>query len=467
MADKRVGPDLRYILLTWAGALCLLYLIFEWGAERFTQSELLIIAGALSALVLIPIYFRFARNQTILDRLVSLAKSISKGDTRARLEEPLYGSYKELADALRETAELHDRTALQLKDERNRIDLILRRMVEGVAVIEPGPKIAFCNEAFSKALGLAGLPRAGNLLLQVTREAGLLEIVKKVLDTGETIRTEVETGTSQRRTHSVTAATMPIGAAPGVVLVMHDISEIRRIEQMRRDFVANVSHEFKTPLTAIQGFAETLLEGALTDEKHGPRFAQIIRDHAIRLNRLTSDLLRLSLIEAGKVQVEKVDIPVQELIETCLETVRMKAENKQIELRAELPEAQITAQGDPSKIREILLNLLDNAIQYTPSGGRIILGAKTSTAGVTFYVADNGIGIPIEDQQRIFERFYRVDDARSREVGGTGLGLSITKHLIEAHGGSITVESALNEGSRFMAFIPNSEDVLARAAKIR
>jgi signal transduction histidine kinase len=149
-----------------------------------------------------------------------------------------------------------------------------------------------------------------------------------------------------------------------------------------------------------------------------------------------------------------------------LETVRMKAEAKAITLRAELPAERAIALGDPSKIREILLNLLDNAIQYTPSGGKIILGARVSADGVTFYVSDNGIGIPEEDQKRIFERFYRVDDARSREVGGTGLGLSITKHLIEAHGGTITVESTLNGGSCFMAFIPNSADSVTPSGKI-
>jgi two-component system, OmpR family, phosphate regulon sensor histidine kinase PhoR len=455
-----------HVLLAFGGALGPLYLLFRWGPEAFSQGEVLLIAILFSAFVFVPIYLQSRRNLAVLDGLVELAKRISRGEASVRPDQRLHGSYKELADALQEAAELHDRTARQLTDVRNRIDLILRRMVEGVAVIEKGAKIAFCNEAFSNALGLGGLPRAGNLLLEVTRETGLLNIVEEVLDTGETIRTEVETGTSQRRTHSVTAAPVPIGTTTSVVLVMHDISEIRRIEQMRRDFVANVSHEFKTPLTAIQGFAETLLDGALTDEKHGPRFAQIIRDHAIRLNRLTSDLLRLSLIEAGKVQIERTHIQVQEVIEACLETVRMKAETKAIALRAELPAERAIMLGDSSKIREILLNLLDNAIQYTPSGGKIVLGARVSADGVTFHVSDNGIGIPEEDQKRIFERFYRVDDARSREVGGTGLGLSITKHLIEAHGGTITVESTLNGGSCFMAFIPNSAESVTPSGRI-
>jgi two-component system phosphate regulon sensor histidine kinase PhoR len=414
------------------------------------------------ALGYLPSLVRSLREARTLTQLADMARSLSGGSARLASTGVRGGPLKDVENALREAADRQERLSQQLDEERSRTDLILRRMVEGVAVIDQRQKIVFCNEAFSRALGLAGLPRAGNLLVEVSRESGLLEIVRNVLDTTQTVRAEVKLGAARSNIYSVTAAPVSGGTTPSVVLVLHDITEPRRLEQMRRDFVANVSHEFKTPLTAIQGFAETLLEGALTDRQNGPRFLQIIKDHAIRLNRLTSDLLRLSLIEAGKVVIERQQLNVHEVIQACVETVSMRAGQKKILLEAEYPPADASAWGDPSKLREILLNLLDNAIQYTPAGGKIVLGAKQAEAGTTFYVADNGIGISPADQKRIFERFYRVDDARSREVGGTGLGLSITKHLVEAHGGNISLESDGIQGSTFSVFLPIPSDAPPR-----
>jgi two-component system phosphate regulon sensor histidine kinase PhoR len=329
-------------------------------------------------------------------------------------------------------------------------------MVEGVAVIEPQQKIAFSNDAFCQALGLRGLPCAGRLLVEVTRQSGLLEIVQQTLASRQEASSEIEMNTTPSRTFSVTAAPVPMGNTTGVLLVLHDISDLRKLERMRRDFVANVSHEFKTPLTAIQGFAETLLEGAIDDKQNSRRFLEIIRDHAVRLGRVTSDLLKLSLIEAGRLELDKRPLAVRDVIDACIETVRLKAEKKQIALSAEYESGAGTIRGDSSRLREALLNLLDNALQYTPAGGRIAVRARAVDSSVVISVTDSGIGIPKSDQQKIFERFYRVDDARSREVGGTGLGLSITKHLVEAHGGRIEVESEVGRGSTFSLILPSN-----------
>jgi two-component system phosphate regulon sensor histidine kinase PhoR len=359
-----------------------------------------------------------------------------------------------LAQALGDVATQYDRTIRLLAEERERSATILRSMVEGVAVIEPKQKIAFCNDAFCQALGLKGLPCAGRLLVEVTRQSGLLELVQQALDTRRTVSGETEMGTTPPRVFSMTAAPLT-GANTGVVLVLHDITELRKLERMRRDFVANVSHEFKTPLTAIQGFAETLLGGALEDAKNSHRFLEIIRDHAVRLSRVTDDLLKLSSIEAGKLELQMRPVAVAELVQACLETERIKAEQRQLGLAAECPKGLPLLQGDPARLREALLNLLDNAIQYTPRGGKVMVRASASNGQVTIAVSDTGIGIPKKEQQRIFERFYRVDDARSREVGGTGLGLSITRHLVEAHGGRIEVASEIGRGSTFSLIFPN------------
>jgi two-component system phosphate regulon sensor histidine kinase PhoR len=264
----------------------------------------------------------------------------------------------------------------------------------------------------------------------------------------------VSLGGASPRTFGVTAAPVEAEHTRGAVLVLHDITELRRLERVRRDFVANVSHEFKTPLTAIQGFAETLLAGALDDPQNSVRFLGIIREHAARLGRLTDELLKLSQIEAGQLELEMRSLSVGELLAACLDTARLKAESKQLTLTADSSPDLPPVRGDLARLGEVLQNLLDNAVQYTPPGGRITVRAAVADNQVAIAVTDSGIGIPRADQQRIFERFYRVDAARSREVGGTGLGLSIAKHLVEAHGGRISVESEVGRGSTFTVFLP-------------
>jgi two-component system phosphate regulon sensor histidine kinase PhoR len=272
----------------------------------------------------------------------------------------------------------------------------------------------------------------------------------------EELTGEVEVGTVRRRNFSVTAAPVHAAGANGAVLVLHDITELRRLERVRRDFVANVSHEFKTPLTAIQGFAETLLGGALDDLENRNRFVEIIREHAQRLARLTDDLLKLSRIEAGRLELETRPIRVEGIVNGCVETARLNAEARGLRIVVNLPDEMPAIRGDGAQLGEVLQNLLDNALQYTPAGGQIELKARSNGHDVIFTVTDTGIGIPESDLERIFERFYRVDAARSREAGGTGLGLAIARHIVDAHGGRIWVESAIGQGSRFHFSIPRA-----------
>jgi two-component system phosphate regulon sensor histidine kinase PhoR len=355
----------------------------------------------------------------------------------------------DLAAALGGTVAQLGRTIHTLTDERNRSAAILSSMVEGVAVIAGDERILYCNQAFEEILELPEGSSSGKKLVEALRQAELVTAVRQVLPGGEEVTGELEVGAVRRRSFSVTAAPVLAAGANSAVLVLHDITELRRLERVRRDFVANVSHEFKTPLTAIQGFAETLIGGALDDKANRGRFVEIIREHARRLARLTDDLLKLSRIEAGRLELVLRPITVEAIVNSCIETARLKAETKGLRIRVDLPDGLPPVRGDGAQLCEVLQNLLDNALQYTPKGGQIDVNARANSHEVTLTVSDTGIGIPETDLERIFERFYRVDAARSREAGGTGLGLAIARHIVDAHGGRIWVESAVGQGSKF------------------
>ena len=403
---------------------------------------ILLVAGIASA-------FSFRSINPRIHTLKQFAERAAAGDFTPLEKDRGDDEIAELGHALSGTVAQLGQTILTLTDERNRSAAILGSMVEGVAVIAGDERILYCNDAFEQILELPEGTSQGKKLVEALRQAELVAAVRQVLPGGEEVTGEVEVGTVRPRNFAVTAAPVRAAGANSAVLVLHDITELRRLERVRRDFVANVSHEFKTPLTAIQGFAETLLGGALDDKANRERFVEIIRDHARRLARLTDDLLKLSRIEAGRLELEMRPIRVEALVNGCVETARFKAEAKGLRVITHLPPGIPPVRGDGAQLGEVLQNLLDNALQYTPEGGQIDISASSNGDGITFTVADTGIGIPESDLERIFERFYRVDAARSREAGGTGLGLAIARHIVDAHGGRIWVESAVGQGSRF------------------
>jgi two-component system, OmpR family, phosphate regulon sensor histidine kinase PhoR len=426
----------------------------EIRRRLITASLILLLLGGAISLV-------FSRTFSVrIQRLKEFSRRVAARDFHPLPREESRDELTDLANAMNETAAQLDRTIRTLTDERNRSAAILGGMVEGVAVIDSREKIVFCNRAFVEILDLDAADTEGRSLLEVVRQSDLLAAIRRALETRESVQSEVLIGTVRPRSFSITAAPVAGSAAgetqrsEGAVIVLHDISELRRLERVRRDFVANVSHEFKTPLTAIQGFAETLLGGALDDPRSNRRFVAIIRDHALRLAKLTDDLLILSRIEAGKLELNFRSVRLDELVDPCVEVTRPKAEAHQLTLKVNCPSNFPPVRGDVSKLRQVLQNLLDNAVQYTPAGGLIYLEATMHDGAAVISVADTGIGIPQAEQERIFERFYRVDEARSREVGGTGLGLSIARHIVEAHGGRLRVESAVGQGSRFHFSIP-------------
>ena len=387
--------------------------------------------------------------------LKEFAARTAAGDFRPVIAAPGGDALEELAVALNQSAARLNAGISVLTDERNRSAAILSSMIEGVAVISGDERILFSNAAFSRILGLDDVRQIeGRPLLEVARQSDLLAAIRMALSGQEQVTSEIVVGTVRPRSFAVTAAPVQASSHKGAVLVLHEITDLRRLERVRQDFVANVSHEFRTPLTAIQGFAETLLSGALDDPANRRRFVEIIREHATRLARLTEDLLKLSRIEAGQLKLEFRPVSVMQLIESCVETAHFKAVPRQLALSVHLPDELPAVRGDSNSLQEVLQNLLDNALQYTPAGGKIDVSASCSDGRVIVTVADTGIGIPQVEQERIFERFYRVDAARSREAGGTGLGLSIARHIMEAHGGRLWVESAVGEGSRFHFSIP-------------
>jgi len=389
-----------------------------------------------------------------VEHLQEFSRRVAQGDFRPILANPGGDSLEKLAVSLNETSTRLDLTIRTLMAERNLSAAILGSMVEGVAVVDATDRLVFSNQAFAEILGLDAPPKIGSALVETVRQPELIEAVGRVRRGEAAVHAEIVTGTLRQRFFAATASAVQTEASAGAVLVLHDITDLRKLERVRRDFVANVSHEFKTPLTAIQGFAETLLAGAIDDPQNRIRFLQIILDHSRRLARLTDDLLELSKMDADRVDLELDRLSVSQFVQSCIETTQRSAAEKNLRVSVNLKTSLPDIAADRRRLAEVLQNLLDNAVQYTPSGGRITVSASSDGDEVEFTVSDTGIGIPKVDQPRIFERFYRVDVARSREVGGTGLGLSIAKHLVEAHGGRIWVESEVGQGSQFHFTVP-------------
>ena len=407
----------------------------------------MILAGAATLLV----SHGFSRR---VDRLTEFSRRVAEGDFCPLPSGDSRDALDELGASLNQTAARLDRTIRTLTEERNLSSAILGSMVEGVAVVNAAERLAFANQSFADILELDVPPKPGSSLLEVARQTEMIEAVRRVLAGESRVEAEITTGTLRQHFFAATVAAVHADNNLGAVIVLHDITALRKLERVRRDFVANVSHEFRTPLTAIQGFAETLLEGAMDDPQHRDRFLGIIVEHSRRLARLTEDLLELSKMDADRLELEIRRVSVTQLIESCLETTRHRAQEKELELVFKTPDRVPDIAGDRRRLAEVLQNLLDNAVQYTLSRGKITVSAQARDTEVVITVSDSGIGIPKADQSRIFERFYRVDAARSREAGGTGLGLSIAKHIVEAHGGRIWVESELGQGSHFHFSVP-------------
>jgi two-component system phosphate regulon sensor histidine kinase PhoR len=298
----------------------------------------------------------------------------------------------------------------------------------------------------------------GRPLLEVVRNHTLEEAVNAALATRQPQRLETMQESSDKMSVAIQATPLSGEPCPGVVIVMHDTTELRRLESLRRDFVANVSHELKTPLSSIKAYAETLRNGALNDREVSVTFVERIQEQAERLHHLILDLLSLARIESTQQVFEIEPVSIQEVVDACLENYQAVADSKRIVLVAEPQQPGCFVRADKEGLREILDNLVDNAIKYTPEGGRVTIRWRSIDEPVsnvaTIEVADSGIGIAADALPRVFERFYRVDKARSRELGGTGLGLAIVKHLAQSFGGTVAATSEIGGGSTFRVSLP-------------
>src|SRR2546422_3960651 len=411
----------------------------------------MLIGGLVALLVALGIgMFVAGRVTDPVVQMQTIAREMSEGNFAARAPVRSPDEIGVLARAINTLAQrLRDRLA-DLQHERAKIGAILDGMVEGVLAVDGRGHVVLMNERARTMFGLQTARPEGTPLLEVVRHVGLHELVGRCRLSGEgtVVRRELRVAGPFERTVQANAVPLRLAADdPGVVMVLHDVTELRRLEQVRTEFVANVSHELRTPLTAIHGYLETLLSGALEDREHARRFLEIVFRHTERLGRLLNDLTDLSNIELGKVSLRLATTALRPVVDSVLEIVAAKARDGSVALATDVADT-LTVHADHDRLAQILINLVDNAVKYTPPGGTVtVLGSVADDERVEVMVRDTGVGIPHADLPRITERFYRVDKARSRELGGTGLGLAIVKHLVLAHGGELTIESEEGQGT--------------------
>ena len=358
--------------------------------------------------------------------------------------------HPELARALEDLAERIQQRVHRLESENNRLEVILESITEAILVVDRDGRVVLANKALANLFGLDP-PLEGLLTAEVVRYSTIQGALAGCLAEGRRREMEVElTGAPERHLDMQVAPVFEGNECIGAVAVLYDITRLRELERMRRDFVANVSHELRTPLTAIKGYAEILSDSALDDRETARRFTGIIENHADRLTHLLGDLLDLSRLESDQLEVELIPCELKPLVDTAVGSVSQAAAQKQIAIHCDVPPS-VQVICDPKLIEQALINLLDNAVKYTPAGGKVRVGTRPveDTDRLAIYVEDTGVGIPSEDLGRIFERFYRVDKGRSRDLGGTGLGLSIVRHIAEVHGEQVSVQSKLGAGTTF------------------
>lgn len=330
---------------------------------------------------------------------------------------------------------------------------ILGNMVEGILVLDGERRVLYFNDAARQVLGATDRNVEGRPVWEVLRATDLMDVLEVVYDSGEEFRKEIEFKRS-RQIVEVTAVQLPLHPAPGVLIVLHNVTELRSLERMRREFVSNVSHELKTPLTSIQAYADTLLDGGLNDEENNRIFVERILEQSDRLQTLIRDMLRLARIESQSEAFLLRPVSLAKMLESCVDARVALARSRNVELKLHSRGPVVEVQADASGLQTVFDNLISNSINYSRDGGRVDVSWSVTNGEVAVSVQDNGIGIASEHQERVFERFYRVDKARSRGAGGTGLGLSIVKHLVTVFGGRIELESEAGHGSTFRIVLP-------------
>jgi two-component system phosphate regulon sensor histidine kinase PhoR len=436
---------------------------YVWAAEDteaieqavwHMQSTLLTGAGIVTLWALLSARFQRRGLSELLASLEEATRAIARGAPISRLPTLRSEELRPLGTTLERVAsEVRSRES-RLREALDRIDTVLSGMLEGVIAVDRDETILLANAAAGRLLGFDHSQAERYTLLELARVHKLRKVVQTVLAQRNPARAEIAWQGPPARELEVHAMPLPGDPCSGVILVIDDITQLRRLEGVRQQFLANVSHELKTPLSSIKAYTETLLGGAAEDPQHCQRFLQRISEQAERLDVLIRDMLSLAQIESGQVTLELGAVSLASVARRCLADYEPVAAAKQIELRCEFESPGPTLHADVEATREILANLIDNAIKYTPGQGSVTVHCQTDGGFAQLAVKDTGPGIPAEHLERLFERFYRVDRARSRELGGTGLGLSIVKHLTQAMGGTVQVASTIGQGSVFTVRLP-------------
>ena len=405
-------------------------------------------SGVIALLVALPVAAWVAIGiMSRLQRVVDFARRIAEGDLTARLERSGTDELAAMETALNQTAERLGNNFAEIESGRQELAAMLDSMQEAVVAVTAEGQVRWSNSVMQRMAGTQ--IRAGRPLAHSVRDPDLLACVKGALETGE-VRTGRASSLAPGRVFEVNAAPLPSG---GALAVLHDVTRIEAAERSRRDFIANVSHELRTPLTSIQGYVETLLEEPAPNGDTSREFLNVIQKSARRMSRLTEDLLALAGVESPDYKLALQPTSASALLDDAIESLGGIVADAGLELEnAGAPDAQLMA--DPDAMNQVFGNLIENAIKYGRSGRKLRVGARSVENAVEFWVQDFGAGIASEHLERIFERFYRVDKARSREMGGTGLGLAIMKHIVQAHGGRVRAESELGSGATFFFTLP-------------
>ncbi len=448
-----IGIPFLYIAAPISGgAVRLAYPLSDVEAVSAQVRHRLELASAVAfffALIVAAVSARWSARR--LERIVDVAARIAEGDLQARVLETSQDEIGRVSAAIDKTARRLEQSFAAVRSSQRQLETLLNSMQDAVIAVSADGLVQWANQPMTRLV-----PQGARLqqpVVETVRDPDFLSTVKEAATTRE-VKTARATSIVPGRAFDVTAAPLPDG---GAVAVLRDLTETERVEKTRRDFIANVSHELRTPLTSIQGYAETLLDTAPDNGAPPSReFLEIIRKNAFRMSHLTEDLLTLARVESGETRFDVEAVPAIELLNDAEESFREIARSHGIDLSmhdgplADLPPVI----ADREAVHQVFSNLIDNALKYGASGSRIVLGARGKPHAVEFFVQDFGAGIASEHLPRLFERFYRVDKARSRESGGTGLGLAIAKHIMLAHGGSIRAESELAHGSTFFFALP-------------
>lgn len=416
---------------------------------------LALVPGLILALLLA---YRFAINITKpIKEIKNAAAEIAEGKLDADINIISSDEIGQLAKSINfMAASLKDKLN-SIEDKNSKMEAILSSVMNGIIAVDSSNHILFINPMAQKMLGIQEEDITGKHLLQVIRNNKLDNMIRGILEESSTIDEELTiTYPEEKICRLVTNPIRYPGSnrIVGIIIIIQDITQIRKLERMRSEFVANVSHELKTPLTSIKGFVETLKAGAIEDSEASIRFLNIIEDEADRLNRLISDILSLSELENRKLKVNVEDISVSVMVKEIVSMLQNQADKKDISLLYSVEEDIYKLKGDLDQFKQMLINLIDNAIKYTPEEGCVEITAYNEGDNVVIKVKDNGIGIPKEHIPRLFERFYTADKARSRKVGGTGLGLAIVKHIVLQFNGQIGVQSEIGKGTEFTVILP-------------